>query len=116
MTKYWDNLFLSHWLRGLQLSDNRIQMTESLIHRKRVHLSIYTLTRFKRHLQIMSGDFDRQWIGDHLVGAVLVFHPCGMRQGHPDRTSIHQKFDVHRVSVPRSNRHDKRLIDTMHIP
>src|SRR4029077_4175406 len=91
-------------------------MMESLIHSKRIHLSIYALARFKRHLQVVSGDFDRQWIGDHLAGAVLVFHPCGMRQGHPHRTSVHQKFDVHRVSVPRSNSPDGRLIDTMLIP
>ena len=61
----------------------------------------------------MPGNLDGERIGNRLARALLVLHPCRMRQRHPHGSSIDQKFNVDGVSMPRSNGNDQRLINAM---
>ena len=91
-----------------------IQMSERLIHRQRVHLpSMLIRAGFDRRLQKMPGRLDGKRVGYHPSGALLVLHPCWMRQSNPYGTPAGKKLYVNSVGVPGRNRDDQGLVNTM---
>jgi hypothetical protein len=91
-----------------------IQMSERFIHRQRVHLaSVLIHAGFNRSLQKMPGNLDGQRIGYDPAGTLLVFHPCWMRQRNPNGTPAGKKLYINSVGVPRRNRDDQGLVNTV---
>src|SRR2546426_9152234 len=99
----------------LNLRDHSIQMCERLLNRQRIHLSSYTLARFQRSFQVVSGNLNRQRIGYRTPGSLLVLHPGRMRQRHPNRPPVYQEFNIDRISMAGCNRHNQRLVNTVHL-
>src|SRR6202521_241343 len=85
--------------RGLDLRHYAFQVLESFLNGKRIHFAAQAFARFQRRFQKMTGDFDRQGIGDQLSGAVLVFNPGRVRKSNPDRVPVDQELDVHRIGM-----------------
>src|SRR4029077_5515470 len=73
----------------------------------------HTFARFQRRFQVMPRDLNGQRVRDQPSGPVLVFHPRRMRQGHPNRTPVHQELYVDRVGMARGDSHDQGLINTV---
>src|SRR6476646_3774127 len=93
---------------------DRIQMFERLIHRQRVHLpSMLIRAGFNRRLQKMPGNLDGKRIGYDPTGALLVLHPCWMRQRNPYGTPAGKKLYVNSVGVPGRNRDNQGLVNTV---
>lgn len=91
-------------------------MSERFIHRQRVHLSsVLIRAGFNRRLQEVPGNLDGQRIGNHPAGALLVLHPCWMRQRNPNGTPAGKKLYVNSVGVPRRNGDDQGLVDTVEL-
>jgi hypothetical protein len=61
----------------------------------------------------MPGNLDGQRIGYHPAGSLVVFHPCWMRQGNPNGTPAGKKLYINGVGVPRRNRDDQGLVNTV---
>jgi hypothetical protein len=89
-------------------------MHESFVYCQRVHLTAMLIRPvLNGRFQVMSRSLDSQRIGDGATGALLVLHPCWMRQRNPNGASADQKFYVNSVSVPRGYCHDQSLIHTV---
>jgi hypothetical protein len=63
----------------------------------------------------MTRDFLRQGIGDQLSGAVLLFDPGRVWQGDPDRATIDQELDVHRIGVACGDGYYQGLVEAVHL-
>src|SRR5208282_5919068 len=90
------------------------QVLESLIDGERIHFAPQTFARLQRRLQKVASDFLRQGVGDQPPGALLVLDPGRVRQGDPDRTSVDQELDVHRISVASGDGHHQSLVKAVH--
>lgn len=89
-------------------------MSERFIHRQRIHLpSVLIRAGFNCSLQEMSGGLDGQRISDDPAGALVVLHPCWMRQRYPNGTPAGKKLYIYSVGVPGRNSDDQGLVNTM---
>lgn len=106
---------LLHNLCGLRLHvrDGGVKMLQRFFDSQRVHFPSNAFAGFERGFQIMSGNLHRERVGNHRARSLVVFDPGRMRQGNPDFSSIHKKFEVYGVGVPRRDRDDHGLIHTM---
>jgi len=91
----------------------RLKMVQGLRHGQRIHLAPNSLARFQGSFQVMARNLNRQGIGNHLARAIRVLHPCRMWQSDPHRPTIHQKLDVHGVSVAGGDSNDQCLINAV---
>ena len=68
-----------------------------------------------RVLEIMSGDLNRQRVGDRASGALLVFDPGGVWKGDPDWMIVDEKFNIDGIGVPCRYGNNKRLVQAMEL-
>src|SRR6266481_8304082 len=89
-------------------------MRERFIHGEGIHLSAVLVTSgLNGCLQEMARNLNGERIGDDTAGSPVVLHPYRMRQCYPDRTSIHQEFNVHGISMASGHGHNQGLIHSM---
>lgn len=101
-------------LRRSGVFQDRIQMFEGFIHCQGVHLTAVLVGPvLDRRFKEMSRDLNGQRIGYDSPGALLVLHPCWMRQRYPHGTAAGKKFHIHRIGMSSGNRHNQRLINTV---
>src|ERR1051326_2330780 len=87
-------------LRRAYFLQDCIQISESFLHRQRIHLaSVLIRSGFDRRFQEAPGGLDCQRVCNHPARALLVLHPCWMRQSDPDGTPAHEKLDVDGVGM-----------------
>jgi len=90
-----------------------IKVVQRLGDGERVHFASPIFAGFDRPLQVVSGDLDRQRIGDDLASALVVFNPGSVGQSDPYGTTVGKKLDVDGVGVARGNGDNKRLINAV---
>lgn len=95
--------------------NQRVEMLERLVDSKGIHLPTYALARFKRRLQVVTGDGDCHRICDGFAGSLLVFHPGRVRKSDRHIAPIHHELDIDCVRVARCDSNDQRLIKAMHL-
>jgi hypothetical protein len=90
-------------------------MSQCFLDRKRVHLAAQTFAGPQSGLQIMPSNFHGERIRNGFAGALLVLHPGGVGQRHPDGSSVDQKLDIDGIGVPRGDGDDERLVDAVNL-
>lgn len=91
-------------------------MSERLIHRKRIHFPAMLIgARLDGCLQKMSGSLRSQRIRNYPPCALVVFHPCWMRQSDPYRTPADKKLYVNGIRVAGGNGDNQGLINAMQL-
>lgn len=98
---------------GSDIGDYRFKILDRLVDGKRVNFAADALAGLERGFQVVSGDFDGEFVGDHPASAVLIDLPRGQGQSDGDRASAHQEVDVDRIGVARGDGHDQRLVDAV---
>src|SRR5437764_1711349 len=61
----------------------------------------------------MTGNGNRERVGDGLRVALLIFIPCGQRQSYPNRAAVDQKLNIHCVSMASGNGNNQGLVDAV---
>ena len=90
-----------------------VKMVESLLNGEGIHFSPCSFAGFEDGLQVVTGDLNRQRIGNYPAGTFLILNPRWMRQGDPEGPPIYQELDVHGVGMARGNGYDECLVDAV---
>src|SRR5579872_2451535 len=100
-------------LTGGLFGDDSLQLIEGLRDGQRVHFLAQSLAGFQGRFEVVTGNLDRERIGDHLSGALVVLNPRRARQDDPDGMAIDQKLDIDCVGVPRGDGDDQSLVEAV---
>jgi hypothetical protein len=91
-----------------------VQMFETLINRKRVHLPpVLIAAGLNEILQVMTGNLNGQRISNDSSSALLIFHPGRMGQGDPYWMPIDQEFDVNGIGMASGDGNNESLVKAM---
>ena len=89
-------------------------MIQRFINGEGIHFASLVVTAgVNEILQVVAGNLDGKRISDDSPGALVVFHPCWMRNRDPDRLAIYEKFYVHCIRVSHGNGNNERLVQAM---
>ena len=98
---------------GVEFLSYGVEMRERLVDGKRAQFLSKAVAGFKCLLEVVSGNFDGECVGDHLSTAFVIFDPGGMRKSDPDRAPVDQEFEIDRVGVPRRDGDDQGLVNAV---
>ena len=98
---------------GVEFSGDGVEVGESLVYGERAHFLSEAVSGFKRLLEVVSGNFDGECVGDHLAGALVVFNPSGMRECNPYGTPVDEEFEIDGIGMAGRDGDDQGLVDAV---